>query len=202
MNLSGSAHFFRLFTNPSLCLPHYTIHTFDQLPVPLFPEKDIRAIILDKDNCFAQKKTNTIHPPYRQKFEQLRAAYPGNKLIIVSNTAGSGDDPSLTDAARVEKATGVAVLPHSTKKPGCGVEVLKFLREADDVGITSPSQVAVVGDRLFTDVMMANTMGAHAVWVRDGVVEDRGLLTRVEKGLERFLTRRGYVPPDPRSQFE
>ena len=40
--------------------------------------------------------------------------------------------------------------------------------------VTSASQVAVVGDRLFTDVMMANLMGAWGVWVRDGVVDARG----------------------------
>ena len=36
--------------------------------------------------------------------------------------------------------------------------------------MTRPEHVAVVGDRLTTDVMMANMMGSYAVWVRDGVV--------------------------------
>lgn len=30
--------------------------------------------------------------------------------------------------------------------------------------------MAIVGDRLTTDVMMANLMGSFAVWVKDGVV--------------------------------
>lgn len=36
--------------------------------------------------------------------------------------------------------------------------------------MTSPSQIAIVGDRLFTDVMMANLMGAHGFWVKDGTI--------------------------------
>lgn len=36
--------------------------------------------------------------------------------------------------------------------------------------MTHASQIAVVGDRLTTDVMMANSMGAYAVWIRDGVI--------------------------------
>ena len=36
-----------------------------------------------------------------------------------------------------------------------------------------PSHIAVVGDRLFTDVMMANMMGSWSIWVRDGVEEER-----------------------------
>lgn len=36
--------------------------------------------------------------------------------------------------------------------------------------MTSPEQIAVVGDRLTTDVMLANMMGGYAVWIKDGVV--------------------------------
>lgn len=49
-------------------------------------------------------------------------------------------------------------------------EVFEYFRNAPDAEVTSPSQIAIVGDRLFTDVMMANMMGAHAFWVKDGVV--------------------------------
>jgi len=48
--------------------------------------------------------------------------------------------------------------------------VLSYLRNAPDTGVTHPSQVAIVGDRLFTDVMMANMMGSYGFWIRDGVV--------------------------------
>lgn len=44
------------------------------------------------------------------------------------------------------------------------------------MGVTSASQIAVVGDRLFTDVMMANMMGSHGFWIRDGAVEEKGLV--------------------------
>ena len=40
--------------------------------------------------------------------------------------------------------------------------------------VTRADQVAIVGDRLFTDVLMANMMGSWAVWVNTGVV-DSGL---------------------------
>jgi len=40
-----------------------------------------------------------------------------------------------------------------------------------DSGVTAPSQVAIVGDRLLTDMIMANIMGAYGIWTRDGVAE-------------------------------
>jgi phosphatidylglycerophosphatase GEP4 len=85
----------------------------------------------------------------------------------------------LKDAASVEASTGVTVLTHSTKKPGCGPEIMEYFRKYPETGVTRPDQVAVVGDRLTTDVMMANMMGSYAVWVKDGVVpeEEAGIVS-------------------------
>lgn len=65
----------------------------------------------------------------------------------------------------------MTVLKHHTKKPGCGSEVLEFLRNAPNSDVTKANQITVVGDRLFTDVMMANMMGSWSIWLEDGVVE-------------------------------
>ncbi|KAK4546419.1 hypothetical protein LTR36_002096 [Oleoguttula mirabilis] len=186
MNVSATVNILRLFANPALCLPHHTVSTFDQLPVPLSSafrrrdgEKgrpDIRAVVLDKDNCFAVPKQNTIHQPYSSKFDELRKAYPGSRLLIVSNSSGTSSDKGYAEADLLEQNTGVKVLRHTTKKPGCHDEIMDYFRAAPDANVTSPSQVAVVGDRLFTDMLMANMMGSYGVWIKDGVVEDHGLV--------------------------
>jgi phosphatidylglycerophosphatase GEP4 len=54
---------------------------------------------------------------------------------------------------------------------------MDYFRSKPDSQVTKPEQVAIVGDRLFTDMMMANMMGAHSVWVRDGVIEDRNIVS-------------------------
>ena len=59
------------------------------------------------------------------------------------------------------------------KKPGCGHEIMSYFREHPETGVTAPHQIAVVGDRLSTDMMLANMMGSWGVWVRDGVVPHR-----------------------------
>ncbi|KAF2453594.1 mitochondrial PGP phosphatase [Lineolata rhizophorae] len=205
MNISGTLNVFRLLRDPTLCLPHVIVSTFNQLPVPLSNAEnsvDIRAIVLDKDNCFAVPHQNEVYEAYKEKFKALRSAYPGSRLLIVSNTAGTRSDPSHKEAELLERNTGVAVLRHNTKKPGCHSEILSYFRQANDVEITSPGQIAVVGDRLFTDVMMANLMGATGVWVRDGAVGRNSLFARTENTLFEFLRRKGYNPPEPRSIFE
>jgi phosphatidylglycerophosphatase GEP4 len=101
----------------------------------------------------------------------LKEAYPGRRLLIVSNSAGAFSlDPQGRLAAEVESSTDITVLQHRTKKPGCGSEILDYFRKYPEIGVTRPDQIAIVGDRLTTDIMMANLMGSYAVWVKDGVI--------------------------------
>ena len=69
MNVSATLNTLRLIARPSLCIPHATISTFNDLPVPLSNafgkvKPDIRAIVLDKDNCFAVPKENVVYKPF------------------------------------------------------------------------------------------------------------------------------------------
>ncbi|KAI9763283.1 MAG: hypothetical protein M1840_000765 [Geoglossum simile] len=253
MNLSASLNIFKLIRDPALCLPHSSVSTFNHLPIPIskaFSNHDdakrIRAVVLDKDNCFATPHENTVYKPYSvpfpapiDKFKQLREAYPGNRLLIVSNSAGTGDDPDGKEADLLEKNTGVKVLRHGTKvgithgkripfcltrdyeyvqKPGCRAEIFSHFVNSKDTGVTSPDQIAIVGDRLFTDVVMANMMGSWGIWISAGVVKEKSFVssrilspsveadapkfTRIESRLFDFLVRRGRSAPKPLSVFK
>lgn len=75
LNLSASLNIWKLITRPSLCLPHHTVPTFADLPIPLDgplnadgKRADIRAVVLDKDDCFAFPEANTVYPSYEVRF--------------------------------------------------------------------------------------------------------------------------------------
>ena len=84
----------------------------------------------------------------------------------------------------LQASTGVHVLRHDHKKPGCGSEIMEHFRKATDSKVTKPSQIAIVGDRLFTDVLMANMMGAWSVWVKDGVVQEKGIVSVMKSTID------------------
>lgn len=72
LNLSASLNVFKLITRPTLCLPHHTVSTFADLPIPLDSafrdagsKADIRAVVLDKDDCFAYPHSNEVYKPYK-----------------------------------------------------------------------------------------------------------------------------------------
>ena len=99
--------------------------------------------------------------------------------MIVSNSAGTRDDPHGKEAKILEHATGVKVFNHSTKKPGCGLDVFKYFQSISSIRVEHPGHIAVIGDRLFTDVIMASKMGAWSIWIKDGVVEESGLVSEM-----------------------
>ena len=251
LNINGFLNVFRCLVSPSLCLPHATVSTFNELPIPLdkaFEARKgkaaIKAVVLDKDDCFAYPDSNVVFEsnkvghmgmtfsghcqsssdPQQERFEALRAAYPGRKLLIVSNTSGAMTyDRDGRLAAEVEKSTGVTVLSHRAKKPGCADEIIGYFRQHPETGVTEPHQIAVVGDRLFTDMMLANRMGSWGIWVKDGVVPfkeksivspsssppltpdiqiDITQFSRMEHKVGPFLMARGFSPSNPISPFE
>lgn len=88
-------------------------------------------------------------------------------------------------AATLEANTGVKVMPHTQKKPGCHQEIESFCKTRGL--ITDTNQIAVVGDRLMTDVLMANLMGAQSVWISKGVVPSKNVLVKFERCLYNAL---------------
>ncbi|KAL9101161.1 MAG: hypothetical protein Q9163_003563 [Psora crenata] len=195
MNLSGSLNAFRMLVKPSLCLPHSTVSTFDQIPIPIRGSSgwpDIKAVVLDKDNCFAVPQANSVYNPYEEHFQSLRKRYPGPRLLIVSNSTGTRGGHDGGEVGILERNTGVKVFRHSTKKPGCGLDVLRYFCAIPETGVRKGSDIAIVGDRLFTDVMMANLIGAWSIWIKDGVVVQNGILSRMEKGIPPFLEMMGF----------
>ncbi|KAI1400823.1 HAD-superfamily phosphatase [Hypoxylon fuscum] len=212
LNFSGTVNVFKLLVKPSLCLPHATVSTFNELPFPLGrafegrgKEVDIRAVVLDKDDCFAYPHTNEVYPAYVERFKLLRKEFPGRRLLVVSNTAGATTyDRDGHLARELEAATGVSVLAHRVKKPGCGDEIMAHFKSHPEAGVTHPSQIAVIGDRLMTDMMLANVMGSWGLWIKDGVkpLNEKSVFSKFDHRFGPFLMARGYRAFDPQSPFE
>ncbi|EEQ32388.1 conserved hypothetical protein [Microsporum canis CBS 113480] len=153
----------------------------------------IRALVIDKDNTLTPPHNTGFPHEYYEKLRALRTSEssPFNMMtnpdgiLIVSNTAGS--DPRSKhfeeDADKIEESLRklrirVYRSPERragaplVKKPLSYSAVLKFL--LDRGVVERAEEVAIVGDRVGTDVLMASLMGAWSVWTRDGVTQDLG----------------------------
>lgn len=186
MNFSATFNVFRLIINPSLCLPQFTFGNFNEINFNVLKSHKIKAIVLDKDNCFAKDQDSKVHHEYQVNWKEMQEVYPNANLVIVSNSTGLKDD---TEAQILQKNTNLKVLIHKVKKPGCYVDILHHFKSY------KPYEIAIIGDRLFTDVLMANIMGSHSVWLRNGVSKSNNLICRFERFFHDLLINNNYEAP-------
>ena len=108
------------------------------------------AIVFDKDNTLTAPYGSTVHEDACLGLETAKEIFGVDKVAILSNSAGTRDDPGYEDAKAIEGALGIAVIKHDDKKPGGLREVLEHF------GMDDPARVCVIGDRLLTDVVFGN----------------------------------------------
>ncbi|PRT54933.1 Phosphatidylglycerophosphatase GEP4, mitochondrial [Wickerhamiella sorbophila] len=138
--------------------PTMAVNTFADLK----PPQGTKVLILDKDNCFAKPHHLEVWPAFKPRWDELVKEY---KVYVLSNTAGDLEhDPHGKLAEELESVLNVPVIRHEQKKPMC----YKTLGDQFVSEGYKPSDLCVVGDRLATDILMANLMGAKSCWIRPG----------------------------------
>lgn len=94
-NISASLNVFRVLAKPSLMLPQVTVSNFNELPIPLSKafskyakdgkDVDIKAVVIDKDDCFAVPHENEVHKPYEVSTELPPTCHEIYKMYHVSS---------------------------------------------------------------------------------------------------------------------
>ncbi|KAJ8520175.1 hypothetical protein ONZ45_g2969 [Pleurotus djamor] len=142
-------------------------------------------------------------------------------VIIVSNSAGTYLDAGEIQAESVSHHLGVPVLIHNKFKPSYScIEQIRGYFSALEKPIQD-KELVIVGDRIFTDVIMANRMKRRegdaevgplsiwttGVWKRESMVMrwlEKGLVNAVESMSRRWANRNGEVQTslsEPYSEF-
>ena len=103
-----------------------------------------------------------VHPAVEAAINQVKETY-GRNGVILSNSAGTGDDPGHREAAAFESSLGLPVLRHTNKKPDCLAEVLAYFDGDGDGGACQPHELCMIGDRILTDVVFGNLHGMLTV---------------------------------------
>lgn len=99
----------------------------------------------------------------QHSWDECKRVFGSDQILLVSNSAGTTDDPHALAAESVSSNLGIPVLCHDRKKPSkrCAKEIVDYFRDRAQRG-PAPSavpQILVVGDRITTDVVLANRIG-------------------------------------------
>ncbi|KAJ3178532.1 hypothetical protein HDU85_005139 [Gaertneriomyces sp. JEL0708] len=192
-NGSSLAFLPRVLLNPSLLIPHVTVPSVNYINFPALRASGIKAVVFDKDNTLTAPYVDTIHSPFQTAWSVCLKHFGRENVVVVSNSAGTGDDRNYVQAERIENALGIPVLRHKLKKPAdYSVPPSHFGLRGD--------QIAVVGDRVLTDIVYGNLGGMVTIWCRD-IVTEKGdnwfaaKIRRVEWKLVEILQQWGVKPP-------
>ncbi|PPQ93856.1 hypothetical protein CVT25_013565 [Psilocybe cyanescens] len=117
-----------------------------------------RGAVFDKDNCLTLPHKDTLVPELQESWKSCKEAFGEGNVLIVSNSAGTHLDAGGIQAESVSHHLGVPVLSHKAMKPAysCIAAIRDYFSS-----LSAPIQdneLIVVGDRVFTDLVLANRM--------------------------------------------
>lgn len=102
-------------------------------------------------------------PSLSVSFSQALKEFSPQRVLIVSNSSGtSSEDPGFIEAESLERELGCPVLRHEYRKPsrGCADEIRNHFKRLH----SSDPRLVLIGDRLLTDIILANDMEAYGIW--------------------------------------
>ncbi len=130
----------------------------------------VKLFVFDMDNTLARWRASKLD---KKALELLK--YLSNRVHVT--VLSNGNSPSLNWLAR---NSDVNILRHS-HKPFTG-KLIKLMKKYN----VSKSEVVVVGDQLFTDILMSNLAGVYSVKV-EPISRNEILFTRLLRIFERIV---------------
>jgi HAD superfamily phosphatase (TIGR01668 family) len=152
------------------------VEHLEEVAPSLLAQMGIRGVLLDLDNTLAPCRGRDVTLEVTEWVTQLHAV--GLRGCVVSNA---------TTEARVRAVAeplGLAWIYRAHKPLPHG-----FRRAMKLLG-TTPYETAVVGDMIFTDILGGNQLGLYTILVEPVSHHDFGMLSAIQRGLERFTGRK------------
>lgn len=181
-----------ILREPALALPHASVRDIGELDFERLHAAGCTGVVFDKDNTLTAPYANEVYPRLSSALKSCIATFGEQRVAVMSNSAGTPDDPGGAGADAIEAALGVPVLRRRYKKPR------GFESVCEHFGCDG-STLLMVGDRYLTDVVFGNLHGMLTVHTQQltTVGDNRvaQLMRRLEDRLVARYERIGLLPP-------
>lgn len=175
-------------SEPRLALPHVSVQDIRWVDWGELRRVGFRGVVFDKDNTLTAPYAPALWPSLVASFDQCRAAFPPGAIAVYSNSAGLKQyDPNGVEASAIEAVIeGVHVIRHDAKKPaGAAKEIESYFG-------CSASDLVLVGDRYFTDVIYGNRNGFLTILTEPLSFAGESYIVRKVRKLEAYIISYWY----------
>ena len=184
-----------VFREPSLALPHAHVRDIRELDFAQLRAAGCRGVVFDKDNTLTAPYANEVFPRLAGALRSCVDTFGAERVAVLSNSAGTPDDPGGAAADALEEALGVHVLRRQHKKPR-GFESVQQHFGCDGTALL------MVGDRYLTDVTFGNLHGMLTVHTEQLTTIGDNRVAQQMRRLEDWLVARHVrqgirAPPHP-----
>lgn len=157
----------------SVFTPDLMLHDVTRIDKTLLDAHGIRGLILDVDNTLADHGSQHLRQSVRDWLSKMDAA--GIKMIVASNNTKERVEPFA-------QKLGLDYVSFSCKPLSSGL-----VRAQKKLGLEA-SEIAVVGDQIYTDIVGGNRRGMFTILVTPFLVEEQPFL-RFKRSLETIHIR-------------
>ncbi|CAA7260517.1 unnamed protein product [Cyclocybe aegerita] len=156
LNIPGLLVPFQLLLYPRLVIPSLLVKDIRQIDFPSLKKAGYRGAVFDKDNCLTLPHRDILVPELQNAWKSCRETFGEGNVLIVSNSAGTYLDAGGIQSESVTYHLGVPVLFHKSFKPAysCITAIRTYFSSLPNP--IHDHELIVVGDRVFTDVVLAN----------------------------------------------
>ncbi len=158
------------FTTGKGLKPHRHVVSIADLSVQSFHEMGVRGLIFDVDNTLTRHAQPQLQERIKIRFEELCISFPA---VIFSNCGPTRHE-------ELGRMFSIPVVESGFKKP----QAKGFQRAADILQLPLP-KIAMIGDRVLTDILGANRLGMHSVLVDPFDEEEPAAIAHI-RALERW----------------
>ena len=150
-----------LLFNRRAFIPHVRAHSVADIDYRKLHAAGIRYVIFDKDNTLTEPYS---HAYFNERvrhaiLEECKGAFGIKNIAMLSNSVGSKDDKGNHEARAVEKSMEIAVIRHALKKPAVHDDIMHHFNAREE------DKIAIVGDRILSDVVLGNSLGMFTIYV-------------------------------------
>jgi phosphatidylglycerophosphatase GEP4 len=143
---------------PELMVPHMTVSRLDAIDVDGLAARGISGVLIDYDDTLVSSRTGEELPGSVALVRRCSEIW-GERVKVFSDSAGTHRDADGRIAHAIRTRFGIETLSHHSDKPG-GIDAVHA------VFGEMPGDLAVIGDRLLTDIVFGNRYGFMTIWLR------------------------------------